>query len=770
MPEKFIRKKNKIIKQKNGSHMKQKKSNMNKKTIHKKSEHILQHGGDKIQEFDVSKTQSFDCKNEEIIILTGVNDEFKKIDNNTFTNSGNVKRIIFKGDSAKHITQISGLPTTLTHLILPGSQIQILNNDVQQDHQAKLSDLTALTHLDLSNSKKLTQITGDALPISLTHLTITKSQITKLNTNGDDGGSNLSKLTKLTHLDLSNSENLTQITNAALPDTLTHLTITKSKITKLNNTGDANIANLSNLSALTHLDLSNSTQLNEITVDALPTTLTHLILPGSKITKLNNTGGANTANLSNLTALTHLDLSNTENLNEITGLPNSLTHLILPGSKITKLNNNNDENTANLSKLSALTHLDLSNTENLNEITDNALPNSLETLKIGSPKFTEIIPAQQFNFTNKENLQELDLSGCTGLTKINGNSFLGCTNLQTFTITDANALTTIEENAFNLDYNINIPLKMVTIQGSQIEKLTTQFQLLPELEVLNLNYSKNLEMIQTNAFLNDKKLISLKLNNCQALKSIQNNAFKGVLEGRNSNNKKLKIHMDSIKNISIGNLNNSAPGSASGSASSSAPGSEILFEITVPKGITTTDLSNQAKSGTKTRGSISINTGKTIENLEGLKNTLDNIKFDQLLNQTNINEKIKEINKQSLLLNFNKNLINYLKTIINNPTQNIEITGNNSNKISVNLFINGNKDKLNELEYSKLINGQLGKDWPTQDQKEEMIKLLQGKKKEPTSGGKKNNEKVMKRKPKKTIPKKKLKKEKPMKKNIPKKK
>ena len=70
--------------------------------------------------------------------------------------------------------------------------------------------------------------------------------------------------------------------------------------------------------------------------------------------------------------------------------------------------NINTEDTTNLSNLTALTHLDLSNSKILEQITDNELPNSLETLKIGSSLFTDTIDQYQekkFNSFNHNRIK-----------------------------------------------------------------------------------------------------------------------------------------------------------------------------------------------------------------------------------------------------------------------------------------------------------------------------------------------------------------------------
>ena len=168
-----------------------------------------------------------------------------------------------------------------------------------------------------------------------------------------------------------------------------------------------------------------------------------------------------------------------------------------------------------------------------------------------------------------------------------------------------------------------------------------------------------------------------------------------------------------------------------------------------------------------TQTNIPENLKDVLKELQDLITKINKVEYPNInkpINNDIANNIIEKINKMELLKTFNNNLINFLNNFKNST---ITIGGE-----EINLF--NDEGILNELEYSRLINGQLGKsNWPSEKQINAMMRYLK-----PISskmGGKKNNKKVMKRKPKKTIPKKKIPKKKlikkkPIKKKIPKKK
>jgi hypothetical protein len=105
--------------------------------------------------------------------------------------------------------------------------------------------------------------------------------------------------------------------------------------------------------------------------------------------------------------------------------------------------------------------------------------------------------------------------------------------------------------------------------------------------------------------------------------------------------------------------------------------------------------------------------------------------FDNLdLTNVNTTDFIINLNKQGLMVNLNTKLIQFI------------IDKKNAISAEDNKIINDN-DILNELNYSKLINGKLDDNsWPTKEQKESMVKELGGRiTAVPTGGTKKKKDK-----------------------------
>ena len=117
------------------------------------------------------------------------------------------------------------------------------------------------------------------------------------------------------------------------------------------------------------------------------------------------------------------------------------------------------------------------------------------------------------------------------------------------------------------------------------------------------------------------------------------------------------------------------------------------------------------------KGGEDENGVKEIVTLDNVKNKL-NLSLTKLqeLNNNQNNVTLKDINEKNLLVSFNETFITYLKNNFNK----------NSNSINdQSLFSDG---KLNELNYSRLLNGQLGNtEWPTDEQKQDMMQSLQPK-------------------------------------------
>ena len=117
------------------------------------------------------------------------------------------------------------------------------------------------------------------------------------------------------------------------------------------------------------------------------------------------------------------------------------------------------------------------------------------------------------------------------------------------------------------------------------------------------------------------------------------------------------------------------------------------------------------------KGGEDENGVKEIVTLDNVKNKL-NLSLTKLqeLNNNQNNVTLKDINEKNLLVSFNETFITYLKNNFNKNTNSIN---------GQSLF---SDEKLNELNYSRLLNGKLGNtDWPTDEQKQDMILALKPK-------------------------------------------